>query len=146
MSELRSQNPQKIIDDNPILRRWEVTSENFLDFIKSGTKNSSGVWSPISGRPGMIALTMDDLRRQAQQGLVGTQMTAVVVEAVKPGTKRTTKTYRIPTEQEITAADVSVEDLDEVFAQIPFGVPAEPSQQAAAAKAGAQPSPCRCSV
>jgi putative DNA methylase len=136
LSEFDLNNPQKIIDENPVLRRWEVTADNFLDFIKSGTKNSSGVWSPISGRPGMIALTMDDLRRQAQQGLVGTQMTAVVVEAVKPGTKRTTKTYRIPTEQEITAADVSVEDLDEVFAQIPFGVPAEPIATGSSRKGG----------
>jgi adenine-specific DNA methylase len=136
LSEADLINPQRIIDDNPILRRWEVTSESFLEFIKSGTKNQSGVWSPISGRPGMIALTMEDLRRQAQQGLVGMQMTAVVVEAVKPGTKRTTKTYRLPTDHEIKTADVSVEDLEEVFAQIPFGMPSEPIATGSSRKGG----------
>jgi len=125
LSEEDLRNPQKIIDDNPILRKWEVTADTFLDFIKSGTKNSSGVWSPISGRPGMIALTMEDIRRQAQQGLLGTQMTAVVVEAMKPGTKRTTKTYRLPIQAELEAAAVSAEDLEDVFSEIPFGLPEE---------------------
>ena len=52
----------------------------------------------------MIALTMDDLRRQGQQGLLGTQMTAVIVEAKRPNGKTTYKRYRLPTEKELQAA------------------------------------------
>ena len=66
--------------------------------------NSAGVWSPVSGRPGMIALTMDDLQRQGQQGLLGAQMTCVVTEATRPDSKRTFKRYRLPNERELQAA------------------------------------------
>ena len=88
--------------------------------------NRAGVWSPCTGRPGLIALTMDDLRRQGQQGLSGMQMTAVVVEATAPNGKKTFKHYRLPTEEEIKAAQVEIEDLEDVFSDIPFGIPDEP--------------------
>ena len=88
--------------------------------------NRSGVWCPASGRPGMIALTMNDLRRQGQQGLLGTQMTAVVVEATVG--KKTRKRYRLPTRCRAARCHVvEQEDLDEVFREIPFGIPKEPT-------------------
>jgi adenine-specific DNA methylase len=118
-------NPQKIIDEFPFLKDWEVTESNFLDFLKAGTKSPSGIWSPISGRPGLIALTMDDLRRQGCQGLLGAQMTAVVVEATRPGSKQTFRRYRLPSDTEISQATAEAEDLESVFAEIPFGVPEE---------------------
>lgn len=117
---------KKLHEKYPHLKSWEVTSENLNDFLNKGTMNRAGVWSPCTGRPGLIALTMEDLRRQGQQGLLGTQMTAVVVEAVKPGKKTTFKKYRLPTDKELKAAEVEVEDLDEVFKDIPFGIPDEP--------------------
>src|SRR5260370_38336418 len=52
-------------------------------------------------------------------------MTAVVVEAIKPGTKRTHKRYRLPSEAEVRAADVQIEELNQVFLEIPFGSPSE---------------------
>src|SRR5260370_25834602 len=52
-------------------------------------------------------------------------MTAVVVEAIKPGTKRTHKRYRVPWEAEVRAADVQIEELNQVFLEIPFGSPSE---------------------
>jgi len=119
-------NPQRIIDEVPFLKKWEVTPEKIGDFLNHGTMNRAGVWSPCSGRPGLIGLTMDDLRRQGQQGLFGTQMTAVVVEATMPNGKKTFKKYRLPTEKELQAAQVEIEDLEEVFSDVPFGIPDEP--------------------
>jgi len=118
---------KKLHEQYPHLKSWDVTAENLNDFLNKGTMNRAGVWSPCSGRPGLIALTMDDLRRQGQQDLLGTQMTAVVVEAVEPGKKKTYKKYRLPEEKELKAAEVEIEDLDEVFKDIPFGIPDEPT-------------------
>ena len=95
--------------------------------------NRAGVWSPLSGGPGMISLTMDDLRRQGQQGLFGAQMTSVVTEATRPDSKRTFKRYRLPNEEDLQAAQVEIEDLEVAFSDIPFGIPDEPRLPAVAA-------------
>lgn len=116
----------KLDETFPHLREWEVTEDNFQDFLNKGTMTRAGVWSPCTGRPKMVALTMDDLRHQGQRGLLGTQMTAVVTEATVPNGKKTFKRYRLPTEQEFKAAEVESEDLESVFAEIPFGIPDEP--------------------
>ena len=116
---------KKLHEQYPHLKSWEVTEDSLNDFLNKGTMNRAGVWSPCSGRPGLIALTMDDLRRQGQQGFLGTQMTVVVVEASKPGKKKTYKKYRLPEEKELKAAEVEIEDLDDVFKDIPFGIPNE---------------------
>lgn len=125
--EFFSRGVQKLHDEYPHLKAWEITEENLNNFLNKGTMNRAGVWSPCTGRPGLIALTMDDLRRQGQQGILGTQMTTVVVEATKPGKKTTFKKYRLPDEREMKAADVEIEDLDAVFHDIPFGIPDEPT-------------------
>ncbi len=125
LGERELADPAGVIAENPQLAAWEVTAETLPSFLGRGTMNRSGVWCPASGRPGMIALTMNDLRRQGQQGLLGTQMTAVVVEAMIG--KKTRKRYRLPTNAELRAAAVEQEDLDEVFREIPFGIPDEPT-------------------
>lgn len=117
--------PKKIIDEFPFLKDWEIDPGNFLNFLKYGTKSPSGIWSPVSGRPGLIALTMDDLRRQGCQGLLGVQMTAAVVEATQPGSKKTFRAYRLPTNEEIEQGTPAEEDLESVFAEVPFGLPKE---------------------
>jgi len=53
---------------------------------------------------------MDDLRRQGQQGLLGAQMTSVVVEATNPNGKKTFKRYRLPTEEELSAANIEMKN------------------------------------
>jgi putative DNA methylase len=118
--------PQPVIDENPHLQTWEVTPETLLEFLNLGTMNRAGVWSPCSGRPGVIALRMEDLRRQGQQGLLGLYFTAVVVDSPIGVGSKTIKLYRLPTETELQAAEVQNEDLETAFQGIPFGVPEEP--------------------
>jgi adenine-specific DNA methylase len=117
--------PQRVVEENGFLRRWEVTAETLEDFIKNGTMNRAGVWSPCSGRPGVIALTMEDLRRQGQQGLLEAQMTVVVVDKKKGVGRSTFRHYRLPTAAEFRAAKVEVEDLQDLFGQMPHGLPTE---------------------
>lgn len=124
-SDIKS--PERVIAEHPFLKDWEINTENFTNFLKNGTMNRAGVWSPLSGRPGMITLTMDDLRRQGQQRLLGSQMTSVVVEGMKPNGKQTYKRYRVPAESEINSANVEIEDLESGFREIPFGIPDEPT-------------------
>lgn len=124
--------PQRVIEDLDFLQRWEVTPEKLENFLNQGSMNRAGVWSPCNGRPGVIALTMDDLRRQGQQGLLALQMTAVVVEKQDPNKKRTFKAYRLPTESEFKAAIVEVEDLEEGLRGVPFGLLNEPMPPAGA--------------
>jgi putative DNA methylase len=126
LQESDIQTPGRIIEEHPFLKDWEISADTLSAFLNGGTMNRAGVWSPLGGRPGMIALTMDDLRRQGQQGLIGTQMTSVVVEAMKPGGKKTYKRYRLPSEQELRSAQVEIEDLETAFSDIPFGIPEEP--------------------
>jgi len=68
---------------------------------------------------------MNDLRLQGQQGLLGSQMTVVVVEATNSNGKNTFKRYRLPEEEEIKAAEI--DDPDEIFQDVPFGLPDEPT-------------------
>ncbi|MEI6781611.1 MAG: DUF1156 domain-containing protein [Verrucomicrobiota bacterium] len=118
--------PERVIEDNDFLQRWEVTPETLENFLNLGTMNRAGVWSPCSGRPGVIALTMVDLRRQGQQGLLGTQMTVVVTAKAKRLSSAGSKSYRVPSEAEVSAANVQVEELAEAFGHVPFGIPNKP--------------------
>ncbi|MCX6925628.1 MAG: hypothetical protein NT154_20820, partial [Verrucomicrobia bacterium] len=117
--------PDRVIEENEFLRRWEVTAATLETFLNQGTMNRAGVWSPCTGRPGVIALTMEDLRRQGQQGLLETQMTVVVVDKRKGAGKSTFRHYRIPTVAEFRAAEVEVEELQELFGEMPHGLPTE---------------------
>jgi adenine-specific DNA methylase len=125
LHEIDFEHPQRVINEHPYLQAWEITAENFTDFIKTGTMNRSGVWSPCSGRPGVITLRTEDLKRQGQQGLLGVQMTTVVVEVPVGKGSKTKKKYRLPTDDEIYAAKIEQEDLEGLYAEIPFGLPDE---------------------
>src|SRR5690606_21805571 len=54
-------------------------------------------------------------------GRLGAVMTAVVVDGLKG------KEYRLPTERELRAAEVSKAELDGLFSEIPFGLPPAPT-------------------
>ncbi|HZT32812.1 MAG TPA: DUF1156 domain-containing protein [Bryobacteraceae bacterium] len=116
-------NPSRVTREYPHLEKWGVREENFIDFLNDGSMNRAGVWSPISGRPRTIALTMDDLKRQGKQGLLGCQLVGVVTEALQPNGKRTFKRYRLPNSGEVAAAKVDLPtDPD---GETPYGLPNE---------------------
>ena len=52
--------PQRVVSENSFLQRWEISAETLEAFLNNGTMNRAGVWSPCTGRPGVIALTMED--------------------------------------------------------------------------------------
>ena len=85
-----------------------------------GTMSSKGVWCPCCGKPGTVAMTMDDIRQEAQGGRMGTRMTAVVVDGPSG------KEYRVPISSEILLASEAEQELAQVFADVPFGLPDEP--------------------
>ena len=128
LREADLEQPQRVVVEHDFLQRWEVTADGLEDFLTKGTMNSAGVWSPCTGRPGVVALTKkDDLPRQGQQGLLGTQMVAVVVDVKRASGKGSEKLYRLPTPIELKAAAVEIEDLEAVFSEIPFGMINEPT-------------------
>ena len=81
----------------------------------AGTMSRSGAQCPCCP----TIMSMDDIRYEGRAGRLGAVMTAVVVDGVK------SKEYRLPTEEELRAAEVSKEELDELYEQIPFGLPEE---------------------
>ena len=85
--------------------------------LGAGTMSSSGATCPCCG----VTATMADLRAAGRAGRLGERLTAVVVEAQRG------KEYRLPTEAELAAADVSDEALAELFTDVPHGLPDEPT-------------------
>lgn len=84
--------------------------------IGAGTMSKSGATCPCC----RAIATMKDLRARGRSGLLGERMVAVVVNG------QTGKEYRLPRTEEIDAADVRQEELDEAYGEIPFGLPNEP--------------------
>ena len=89
--------------------------------IGAGTMSRTGAQCP---NPSCGVMTMSDIRMEGQAGRLGAVMTAVVVDGVKG------KEYRLPTGHEIEAAQVSDERLQALYADIPFGLPEEPTPKA----------------
>jgi len=127
---------KNIIDNHPFLSEWGVTEETLDQFLQEGTMNRSGVWSPCGGRPGLICLEMEQLRRQGELQLLGNQLTVAVVEAYKKGKKTTFKKYREITEADRKAADIDENELEALFEEIPHGVPNEPLHTGGGSGAG----------
>ena len=83
----------------------------------AGTMSRTGVTCPACGS----VLTMADLRREGCAGRLGATMTAVVVDGQRG------KEYRSPTKEDVQAVAISDTDLQKVWADIPFGLPVEPT-------------------
>jgi adenine-specific DNA methylase len=83
--------------------------------ISAGTMSKSGATCPCCGS----IMTMDDIRLEGKAGRLGAVMTAVVVDG-KNG-----KEYRLPIAEEIQMAAEAEEELEGVYAEIPFGLPEE---------------------
>ena len=88
--------------------------------LGAGTMSRSGAECPCCG----AIATMRDLRAQGRAGRLGARMTAVVVDGQQG------KEYRLPRREEIEAAEVSQEELEALYAEIPFGLPREPTPKA----------------
>ena len=63
---------------------------------------------------------MADIRFEGRAGRLGAIMTAVVVNGPKG------KEYRVPTDHERAVTEVTEEQLQALYADIPFGLPEEP--------------------
>ena len=99
---------------------WDVPRGGDDDGLGAGTMSRSGAECLCCGG---IA-TMQDLRAQGRAGRLGERMTAVVVDGQKG------KEYRLPRAEEVTVAAVSQEELEALYADIPFGLPEEPTPKA----------------
>ena len=88
--------------------------------IGAGTMSRTGATCPGCG----AIMTMSDIRYEGQSGRLGAVMTAVVVNGPKG------KEYRLPTDHEIQIAEVSEERLQTLYADVPFGLPEEPTPKA----------------
>ena len=98
----------------------DVTKNCDDGVLGAGTMSRSGAKCPICSG---IA-TMQDLRAQGRAVRLGVRMTAVVVDGQEG------KEYRLPTKEELEAAEVSRKEIGTSYAEIPFGVPQEPTPKA----------------
>ena len=83
----------------------------------AGTMSRSGAQCPCCP----TIMSMEDIRYEGRAGRLGAVMTAVVVDGVKG------KEYRLPTTEELRVTEVSQQELAELYEQIPFGLPEEPT-------------------
>ena len=86
--------------------------------IGAGTMSRTGATCPCCG----TIMTMEDIRLEGRAGRLDATMTAVVVD----GGRKKGKEYRLPTDHELTMAEVTEEQLQSLYADIPFGLPEEP--------------------
>ena len=84
--------------------------------LGAGTMSRTGASCPCCG----MIMTMEDIRLEGRAGRLGAVMTAAVVEGQKG------KEYRLPTEHELAVTAVTEEKLQDLYADIPFGLPDEP--------------------
>src|SRR5262249_15523254 len=82
-----------------------------------GTMTRAGAQCPCCG----AIMTMEDIRVCGQAKELGEAMTAVVTGGPDG------KEYRLPTEHERATAASAANQIERVFADIPFGIPNEPT-------------------
>ena len=104
-------------DDVPVVGGNNAQRREYDRKVGVGTMSRSGAACPCCG----TIMTLEDIRLEGQVGRIGTQMTAVVVNGQRG------KEYRLPTTHEIRIADEAEAELEKTFAEIPFGLPNEPT-------------------
>ena len=85
----------------------------------TGTMSKSGAKCPCCD----LIMTQENIRFEGMNGRLGQRMTAVVVK----GKDTKSKEYRLPTDEEIQMAREAENYLEEIFDDIPFGLPIEPT-------------------
>ena len=88
--------------------------------LGAGTMSRTGATCPCCG----AITTMADIRFEGRAGRLGAIMTAVVVNGPKG------KEYRVPTDHERAVTEVTEEQLQALYADIPFGLPEEQTPKA----------------
>ena len=88
--------------------------------IGAGTMSRTGATCPCCG----AIMTMGDIRLEGRAGRLGAVMTSVVVDGPKG------KEYRLPTDHEREIANVTEDQLQALYADIPFGLPEEQTPKA----------------
>jgi adenine-specific DNA methylase len=97
--------------------------------LGKGTMSRAGATCPSCNN----TMLPDELRVAAQAGRMGVVMTVVVTKG------KDKKEYRLPTDEERQKAQQVVEQLDAVFAHLPFGVPDEPISEGGSRQGGGSP-------
>lgn len=95
---------------------FEIWTPGPRDEVPPGTMQGAKSRCPCCGAP----LTPDYIKACGHEGKMGAQMTAVVVNTGDG------KEYRLPTPEELAAAERAKDALPEAAAQIPYGLPTEP--------------------
>ena len=85
--------------------------------IGAGTMSRTGATCPCCN----AIMTMQDIRQEGRAGRLGQVMVAVVVDGVNG------KEYRLPTDHERVLSEVTEDQLQSVYGDIPFGLPEEPT-------------------
>jgi adenine-specific DNA methylase len=98
--------------------------------IGAGTISRSGATCVCCGLPSM---TREDLRVEGEAGRIGTVMTAVITDSAEG------KHYRLPLREEVGLAERAQDEIEHVFADIPFGIPNESVPQGASRTGGGSP-------
>ena len=95
--------------------------------LGAGTMSRSGAQCPCCS----TIMTMEDIRLEGRADRLGATMTAVVVDGPSG------KAYRLPEAEELQAIEVLSDELNTVYAHVPFSLPDEPTprQGAGAARA-----------
>ena len=83
--------------------------------IGAGTMSRTGATCPSCS----AIMAMEDLRYEGVAGGLSAVMTAVVVSGPKG------KEYRVPTDHERSVAEINEERLQDLYSNIPFGLPVE---------------------
>lgn len=106
-----------IQNDVPVVGGNSAQKKAHDQKIGAGTMSKSGAKCPCC--PSIM--TREDIRLEGKAGRLGAVMTAVVVDGDKG------KEYRLPVAEEIQMAAEAEKELEGVFAEIPFGLPEEPT-------------------
>jgi putative DNA methylase len=115
-----------IQNDVPVAKGTTAQKREADKQTGGGTMSHSGVTCPCCG----TIMTREDLQQAGLNGQLGTAMTAVVADC-KQG-----KEYRLPEETEIQLASEAINEVANVFSEIPYGIPEELIPQGASRAGG----------
>lgn len=94
--------------------------------VGAGTMSQSGASCPHCP----TINTQQDIALEGQAGRIRTTLIAVVTDG------RTGKEYRLPTKEELDVSEHTSAALEEIFREIPFGMPDEPIPKGSSRKGG----------